>query len=100
MLWQVSQKAHQLIALIFSAFFWLLSILLVSLLVYVISPLDRYPLVLLPLGVLVQEYFRRLYFRGFAGLCTRLRSVRPPIEFSAEERLGVALGRVLPQLAR
>ena len=75
-----------------SSFVWLLSILVVALLAWAISPLRGAPAVLLPLGVLVQEYFRRAYFKGFAGLCRRLKDATPSIEFTTEERLGFAIG--------
>jgi hypothetical protein len=76
-----------------SAFFWLLSILVVST-VGAIRPLRAFLPVMLPFGVLVQELFRWVYFRGFAGLCHLLRRGTPSIEFSVHEQLGVAVGKL------
>lgn len=76
-----------------SAFFWLLSILVVST-VGAIRPLRAFLPVMLPFGVLVQELFRWIYFRGFAGLCHLLRRGTPSIEFSVHEQLGIAVGEL------
>ena len=84
-----------------SCFVWLLSILAVALLAWAIAPLRGEPAVLLPLGVLIQEYFRRVYFQGFAGMCRRLKNSTPSIQFTTEERLGIALSEpcAVPGLA-
>ena len=74
-----------------SAFVWLLSILVVSI-AGSIRPLREFLPAMLPLGVLVQELFRWLYFAGFAGLCRRLKAGTPSIEFSVQEQLGIAVG--------
>ena len=48
---------------------------------------------MLPFGVLVQELFRWVYFKGFAGLCHLLKRGTPSIEFSTHEQLGIAVGK-------
>ena len=73
-----------------SAFFWLLSILAVSI-VGSIRPLRAFLPVMLPFGVLVQEMFRWVYFMGFMGVCMRLKNGTPSIDFSVQEQLGIAV---------
>jgi hypothetical protein len=81
-----------------SAFFWLLSILVVST-VGAIRPLRAFLPVMLPFGVLVQELFRWLYFKGYAVLCHLLQRGTPSIEFSIHEQLGIAVGEGSHELA-
>ena len=75
-----------------SAFFWLLSMLAVST-VGAIRPVRDFLPFMLPFGVLVQELFRWVYFKGYAGLCHLLKRGTPSIEFSTHEQLGIAVGK-------
>lgn len=59
-----------------------------------IRPLRDFLPVMLPFSVLVQELFRWVYFMGFTGLCRRLKAGTPSIEFSVQEQLGVAVGKL------
>lgn len=68
-----------------SAFFWLLSMLAVTT-VGAIRPVRDFLPFMLPFGVLVQELFRWVYFKGCAGLCHLLKRGTPSIEFSIVSR--------------
>ena len=67
LLWPVSQRSHLLIIMVFSSFFWWLSIAVLSTIAAIITPLrdTRYIGIAIPLSVLLQTAGRWLYFQLF-----------------------------------
>lgn len=77
----VSSDAQQVIVLISSAFFWLLSLLASSIIWTAVTPLKQYLAFSLVISVLVQELFRFLFWillrRAEEGLLTMTNSHSP-----------------------
>lgn len=77
----VSSDAQQVIVLISSAFFWLLSLLASSIIWTAVTPLKHYLAFSLVISVLIQEFFRFLFWillrRAEEGLLTMTNSHSP-----------------------